>query len=250
MNSGHNKDFRQPAVMQNMAKRNGHINNNKNHHTHHNSSNAHTVLESVGPAGKMRGTMTQLIEKYTALGKEALRDDDAVLAESCFQHAEHYRRQFQALKREAPIRAAVDTVEAPSSAAVGTMVDLMPLPPVDKKEVGSVSQASAHTVSSSLNHKDGADNQPGATLAAPSRRRGRSTAPHKTTGSPHLGQALEESSQDNFAHKAADQGSHTNGGDSIKENKPRSGRRIAPSGKNAEDGTVLLPLPPGAGPAC
>lgn len=50
------------------------------------------TLESVGPAGRIRGHAHQLAEKYTTLGKEALSARDFVEAENFFQHAEHYRK--------------------------------------------------------------------------------------------------------------------------------------------------------------
>jgi hypothetical protein len=61
-----------------------------------------SVIESHGPEGKVRGNAQQLIDRYIVLGKDALRDSDMVLAESYFQHAEHYRRLLGGMRREAP----------------------------------------------------------------------------------------------------------------------------------------------------
>ncbi len=61
-----------------------------------------SVIESHGPEGKVRGNAQQLIDRYIVLGKDALRDSDVVLAESYFQHAEHYRRVLGGMRREAP----------------------------------------------------------------------------------------------------------------------------------------------------
>ena len=58
-----------------------------------------SVIESHGPDGKVRGNAQQLIDRYTLLGKDALRDSDVVLAESYFQYAEHYRRILSTMRR-------------------------------------------------------------------------------------------------------------------------------------------------------
>ena len=49
-----------------------------------------TALESTGPCGKLRGTALQLHEKYMTAAKDALIQNDDVLAETCFQYADHY----------------------------------------------------------------------------------------------------------------------------------------------------------------
>jgi hypothetical protein len=64
------------------------------------SSNPNATMESLGPTGKNRGTKQQLIEKYTALAQDALREDDGVLCEAFLQHAEHYRRLLNVMKKQ------------------------------------------------------------------------------------------------------------------------------------------------------
>ena len=60
-----------------------------------------TALESSGPCGKLRGTALQLFEKYTSAAKDALIQNDDVLAETCFQYADHYMHiQNQAIANE------------------------------------------------------------------------------------------------------------------------------------------------------
>ena len=58
---------------------NGHINKN-------------TVLDSSGPDGRQRGSVSQLNEKYTSLAADAAASDDRILAESYLQFADHYHR--------------------------------------------------------------------------------------------------------------------------------------------------------------
>lgn len=60
-----------------------------------------SLIESLGPDGKIRGNPSQLIERYMGLGRDALRDGDNVNAEGFFQHAEHYRRMMLFAARRA-----------------------------------------------------------------------------------------------------------------------------------------------------
>jgi len=48
--------------------------------------------DSNGPAGKVRGTAQQVLEKYQALGRDAMTAGDRIGAESYYQFAEHYHR--------------------------------------------------------------------------------------------------------------------------------------------------------------
>lgn len=54
--------------------------------------NRNSVLDSIGPDVKIRGTATQIYEKYASLAREAQGSGDRVLAESYYQHADHYFR--------------------------------------------------------------------------------------------------------------------------------------------------------------
>jgi hypothetical protein len=56
-------------------------------------------MDSTGPAGKIRGTAQQILEKYMNLGRDSLSSGDYVMSESFFQYAEHYRRIIS-VKRE------------------------------------------------------------------------------------------------------------------------------------------------------
>lgn len=70
----------------------GHNNyNGNNQRRTNNTVSRNTVLDSLGPAGKLRGTAFQLMEKYLAAAKDA-HSTDRVLEENCLQHAEHYMR--------------------------------------------------------------------------------------------------------------------------------------------------------------
>ena len=50
------------------------------------------VYESNGPDVKVRGTAQTVADKYLQLGRDAQSAGDIVMAESYFQHAEHYLR--------------------------------------------------------------------------------------------------------------------------------------------------------------
>lgn len=73
---------------------------------HHSSGsgiplNRNHVFDSSGPDMRMRGTAQQLFEKYLQLGRDATASGDRVMAESYFQHAEHYFRILNAMSQAA-----------------------------------------------------------------------------------------------------------------------------------------------------
>jgi len=59
------------------------------------------VFDSNGPDVRVRGTSQQLFEKYLQLGRDATGSGDRVMAESYFQHAEHYFRILNAMNQAA-----------------------------------------------------------------------------------------------------------------------------------------------------
>lgn len=63
--------------------------------------NRNHVFDSSGPDLRIRGTAQQLFEKYLQLGRDATGVGDRVMAESYFQHAEHYFRVLNAMNQAA-----------------------------------------------------------------------------------------------------------------------------------------------------
>lgn len=63
--------------------------------------NRNHVFDSSGPDMRLRGTAQQLFEKYLQLGRDATGAGDRVMAESYFQHAEHYFRILNAMNQAA-----------------------------------------------------------------------------------------------------------------------------------------------------
>ncbi len=59
--------------------------------------NRNHVFDSNGPDLRVRGTAQQLFERYLQLGRDATSVGDRVMAESYFQHAEHYFRILNAM---------------------------------------------------------------------------------------------------------------------------------------------------------
>lgn len=57
-----------------------------------NNITRNTALESSGPMGKVHGTALQLFEKYQSYAKDALIQNDLILAQTCMQYADHYMR--------------------------------------------------------------------------------------------------------------------------------------------------------------
>ena len=71
------------------------------HHTGTIPLNRNHVFDSSGPDLRVRGTAQQLFEKYLQLGRDANSSSDRVMAESYFQHAEHYFRIINAMNQAA-----------------------------------------------------------------------------------------------------------------------------------------------------
>lgn len=65
----------------------------------HQPMNRNHVFDSSGPDMRVRGTAQQLFEKYLQLGRDATGVGDRVMAESYFQHAEHYFRILNAMSQ-------------------------------------------------------------------------------------------------------------------------------------------------------
>lgn len=71
---------------------NGRYNSNNRVNTRPQTLYRNTSLESSGPCGKLHGTALQLAEKYQSAAKDALMQNDLVMAEICQQYADHYMR--------------------------------------------------------------------------------------------------------------------------------------------------------------
>ena len=54
--------------------------------------------DSNGPDVRVRGTASQVLEKYQALARDAMSAGDRVMAENYQQHAEHYFRILQSFQ--------------------------------------------------------------------------------------------------------------------------------------------------------
>ncbi|WP_291296418.1 DUF4167 domain-containing protein [Elioraea sp.] len=78
----------------------GHHQAPRQHQQHRNvPMNRNHVFDSNGPDVRLRGTAQQLFEKYLQLGRDATSAGDRVMAESYFQHAEHYFRILNAMQQ-------------------------------------------------------------------------------------------------------------------------------------------------------
>lgn len=60
-----------------------------------NSNNSNRSFDSNGPGIKVRGTASNIYEKYSQLARDELSSGDRVQAENYLQHAEHYYRILQ-----------------------------------------------------------------------------------------------------------------------------------------------------------
>ena len=59
-------------------------------------------FDSAGPDVKIRGTASQVYEKYLQLARDANSSGDRIQAENYHQHAEHYFRIVQASQQSQP----------------------------------------------------------------------------------------------------------------------------------------------------
>lgn len=67
--------------------------------------NAHRQsFDSNGPNVRIRGTATQIYDKYVALARDAASSGDRVLAENLLQHADHYFRLSAPVGDQGPQR--------------------------------------------------------------------------------------------------------------------------------------------------
>ncbi len=73
--------------------------------------NRNQTFDSNGPGVRLRGNALQLVEKYTALARDAGSQGDRVLSENYLQHADHYHRVYMALTGQA------DGVRVPATVA-------------------------------------------------------------------------------------------------------------------------------------
>jgi hypothetical protein len=69
-------------------------NNNNNRGRHQNPRNQ--TFDSNGPGGRVRGSASQVLDRYLAQARDAQAAGDSILAENLFQHAEHYYRVLSA----------------------------------------------------------------------------------------------------------------------------------------------------------
>jgi hypothetical protein len=88
---------------------NGHGGGGGGNHHHGGNSGGHQqrrvnprvqTFDSNGPDVRIRGNAFQITEKYLTLARDAASSGDSSLAESYFQHAEHYQRMINEMNEE------------------------------------------------------------------------------------------------------------------------------------------------------
>jgi len=75
-------------------------NNNNNNNNRRGQNPMTRVFESNGPDIKIRGTASNVAEKYVQLARDARSSGDPVAAENYYQHAEHYFRLIAAAQEQ------------------------------------------------------------------------------------------------------------------------------------------------------
>ncbi len=79
---------------------NNNMKRNRNNNRRRSGSNVNRAYDSTGPEVKIRGTVTQIYDKYQALARDAQTSGDRVRAESLLQHAEHYYRMIKSMQAQ------------------------------------------------------------------------------------------------------------------------------------------------------
>lgn len=79
--------------------------------------NSNRSLDSNGPSVKIRGTASQISEKYQALARDANLSGDRIAAENFMQHAEHYYRLVRAAQANAAQNTGNNAAPAPHAEA-------------------------------------------------------------------------------------------------------------------------------------
>ncbi len=82
-------------------------------------NNSHRNFDSNGPDVKIRGTATNIFERYCQLARDANASGDRVAAENYLQHAEHYYRIMLAQGVTPMQRAASQQNPQPQNSANG-----------------------------------------------------------------------------------------------------------------------------------
>ena len=72
------------------------------------SSNANFQRKS---AGRNNHNASKLVEKYNDLAREALANEDKILSENYFQHADHFTRILSEQEKNRPIRTISGSIE-------------------------------------------------------------------------------------------------------------------------------------------
>ncbi|WP_316013088.1 DUF4167 domain-containing protein [Roseobacter sp. HKCCA0434] len=82
------------------ANKNRSRNKNRNNNNKNMGNVTNRVFDSAGPEGKVRGTPSQIVEKYETLARDAHLSGDRVNAENFQQHSEHYKRILAEAQRQ------------------------------------------------------------------------------------------------------------------------------------------------------
>ena len=118
--------------------------------------NKNTVIDSAGPDGRQRGSVSQLNEKYTSLASDASSSDDRILAESFLQFADHYYRLQKEIEiineaKEARIKNETNSSEDP---VLDTEIDKNEKRPSRRKRGFLIKENELKEVENNLESKD------------------------------------------------------------------------------------------------
>ena len=127
-------------------------------------SHGKNSYDSNGPAGKVRGTAQQVLEKYQVLGRDAAASGDWIAAESCLQYAEHYYRIVNA---ESNSNGKTQDISGQnnnvgnSGSSSNTVMEVPILPVATENEVSGITQERSPQMSTAEISNDSKNDQTG-----------------------------------------------------------------------------------------
>jgi preprotein translocase subunit SecD len=121
-----------------------------------NNGNRKNSFDSTGPVGKIRGTAAYVQEKYMAAAKDALSNSDFVLAESCYQHADHYTRIYNSIA-EAKLLHEQQRKEKQQQREEQKQVEIANVAKIEAENIDASTQKTSEKIDISENQKQEAE---------------------------------------------------------------------------------------------
>ena len=106
-----NYNIRKPSFRNNNNRRSSFRRNDEGSKFKSNFSNNDNFQRKI--SGRNNYNASKLIEKYNNLGREALANEDKILSENYFQHADHFMRILSEQEKNRSIKPVTETTKLP-----------------------------------------------------------------------------------------------------------------------------------------